>query len=69
MYFTQNSIKREELDFQSDKLSILENDFDYEYIIRCLSDSTGKIYETRNGINHLQFSSFYQHIHLDLIIL
>ena len=60
MYFTQSSIKTEELDCQSDKLSMLENDFDYEYIIRCSADSSGKIYETRGGTHYLQFRSFYQ---------
>ena len=60
MYFTSSSIKTEELNCFSSKLSLLEDDFDYEYIISCSGDSSGNIYETRGGNNYLQFRAFYQ---------
>ena len=58
--FAFSTTKTEELDCQSDKLSMLENDFDYEYIIRCSGYSSGVIYENRSGQNYLQFRAFYQ---------
>ena len=60
MIFTQTPNEKVELTCHSNKLSMLEDDFDYEYVISCSGFSTGKIYETRYGTNYLQFRSYYQ---------
>ena len=60
MYFANSPVKTEELNCHSNKLSILEDDYDYEYIISCSAFSSGTIYEIRNGNYFIQFRSFYQ---------
>jgi hypothetical protein len=60
MIFTQTPNENVELTCHSNKLSMLEDDYDYEYLISCSGFSSGKIYETRYGTNHLQFRAYYQ---------
>lgn len=54
--------KQVELNCYSNKLSMLEDDYDYQYIISCSGNSEGDIYENRfgSGKYYLQFRSYYE---------
>ena len=39
---------------------MMEEDFDYEYIISCYGYSTRSIYDLRNGKYFLQFRGYYE---------
>ena len=58
--YTTNPIQEIELKCNSNKLSMMEEDFDYEYIISCYGYSTRSIYDLRNGKYFLQFRGYYE---------
>ena len=60
IYYTTSPIEEIQLKCNSNKLSIMEEDFDYEYIISCYGNSTKSIYDLRSGKYYLQFRAYYE---------